>query len=113
MRTNTLKVVFSVMSPLFVAGLVYLAGFPGSEMLFMSGRVAARHSYIEGECGKCHVPWKGVSNTSCTKCHVDDMHYKVKNTEHAVTVGLRCFDCHQEHRGRTHNIETAGYFFPL
>jgi hypothetical protein len=105
-----MKIIFCILSPVIVAVFMMLEGYPDSKVVFMNGQISIRHSYMESECRKCHVPWKGVSNQSCIECHVDDRHYIVKYTEYADTEKLRCFDCHQEHRGRSYDIEAAGYF---
>ena len=75
----------------------------------MNERVASKHSYMESKCMKCHVPWKGVSNSACIECHVDDRHYMRNRLDKAVAGKLRCFDCHQEHRGKSYDLLSAGY----
>jgi hypothetical protein len=109
MKRNYLKIVLCVLCPLLVVGFVYLNGYPDDQAIFMKGRVAEVHAYMEGKCMKCHVPWKGVSNSACVQCHVDDRHYLNNRLDKAVAGRLRCFDCHQEHRGRSYDLEAAGY----
>lgn len=104
--------ILSIISPVIVAGFVMANGYPGTKSLFMKGRVAAPHAYMENKCGECHVPWQGVSNRSCIKCHVDDRHYLAKDTDRTIAKNLRCFDCHQEHRGRSYDLAEGEYFTP-
>lgn len=109
MKMNYVKILFYILAPVIVSGFVYLNGYPGDTTLFMKDRVSEKHAYMERKCEKCHIPWKGVSNDSCIACHVDDRHYITNEAEKAAVLKLRCFDCHQEHRGRSYDPEVAEY----
>ena len=88
MKRNYLKITLSILGPLLAI------------------------LYMENKCMKCHVPWKGVNNTACIECHVDDKHYMRNELEPNVAGQLRCFDCHQEHRGKSYDLEVAEYLPP-
>lgn len=112
MKRNYPKIVLSVLAPVLVVGFLYLKGYPDDQTLFMNGRVASGHSYMENKCRKCHAPWRGVSNAACIECHVDDRHYMRNRLDKSVAAKLRCFDCHQEHRGKSYDLESAEYVPP-
>lgn len=112
MKKNSLKTLLCILSPVFVALFIIAGGYPKAELLFMNGEISAQHSYMEKKCGQCHIPWGGVTDKKCIKCHIDDKHYLVKDTSAVIAKKLRCFDCHQEHRGRTYNIEAGEQFGP-
>ena len=112
MKKNYLKITLSILGPLLAILFLYMNGYPDDQSLFMNGRVADKHSYMENKCRKCHLPWKGVSNEACTECHVDDKHYMRNKLDPHVAGQLRCFDCHQEHRGKSYDLEVAEYLPP-
>lgn len=112
MKARHLKTALSLICPLLVVGFLYLNGYPDDHSVFMNGRVADKHSYMENKCMKCHDPWKGVRNDACIKCHVDDRHYMRNKLNPDIASGLRCFDCHQEHRGKAHDLGVAEYLPP-
>lgn len=76
----------------------------------MNGELSIKHLSLESKCKVCHVPWKGVNNEICSKCHYDDKHYvkyvkkDLTQTNGHTVKKIRCFDCHREHRGRSYNI---------
>ncbi len=102
-----MKIILSIISPFLVIGIVFFSGFPKKQKIFMNGELSVKHSRLETDCKACHVPWKGVNNESCTKCHDDNRHYvkedSTKTNEHLLK-NPRCFDCHQEHKGRSHDL---------
>lgn len=107
---NYLKIILSIVSPFMVIGFIYSGGFPDSKKIFMNGELSVRHSFLETDCTSCHIPWNGVNNESCTKCHNDDKHYvenEPEDTNEPVKQSPRCFDCHQEHKGRSHDLNVT------
>jgi hypothetical protein len=107
MGRNYLRIVLCVVTPLLVAGTVFFKDSPENLKIFMNGELSNKHSYLENDCKSCHMPWNGMNNESCTSCHGDDEHYVPDESTEAHEQPakiLRCFDCHQEHRGRLHNI---------
>ena len=112
MTDKHIKIILSIVLTLFVVGFVYINGYPDDHSLFMNGRVADKHSFTEMKCMKCHVPWKGVPERMCIECHVDDEHYLRNELDKSIAEELRCFDCHQEHRGKSFDLEVAEYLAP-
>jgi len=107
MKKNYLRIILGILSPILVIGIVIFYISSDNYRVFMTGELSGEHSYVENNCETCHVPWKGVNNKSCLECHYDAK-YEVKGDLaeiHGLSVKkTRCFDCHEEHRGRLHNI---------
>jgi len=79
------------------------------EKLVMPGPVAKAHAEIEGECGKCHVPFKASAQTSlCLDCHKDvAADVRAKTGFHGrspAAAGVDCKTCHTDHEGRDADI---------
>ncbi|MCI0394773.1 MAG: cytochrome c3 family protein [Chloroflexi bacterium] len=64
------------------------------------------HAEFEGECSRCHQPWRGVSAGRCEACHENvaqqrdsgaGLHGRLPDTG-------RCQSCHTDHQGREANI---------
>jgi hypothetical protein len=111
MKINYFKIIFCIFSPILVIGFMFLNGYPDSYIVFMNGKLASKHSYLEDYCMECHIPWKGINNESCTKCHIDDKHYN-DDIDDTLAKKIRCFDCHQEHRGQSHDLNVAESLIP-
>lgn len=68
------------------------------------------HADFEGDCGRCHVPWQGVTAERCESCHLTIAEQRQNRT------GLhgrlhdtgRCESCHTDHEGREANITLLG-----
>jgi hypothetical protein len=70
----------------------------------------ASHAEFEGQCGRCHAPFAGVTAERCEQCHTsitaqrsngDGLHGRLTDTHH-------CENCHTDHKGRAANINVMG-----
>ena len=106
MRLSLLKVFLGIIAPLLVMGAVAYNAHSGSNKIFMNKHLSVVHSNLEPRCDVCHTPWEGVYNDSCYKCHRNECSYYEslleENEEYAEN--MRCYDCHSEHLGRSHNL---------
>ena len=91
--------------------LQLLAGWPSAQAseiekwLIMPGPVIASHAEFEADCGACHAPLSGKSQSDlCIACHKEvgedvmtqsGFHGRLPTTER-----LQCEGCHAEHEGR-------------
>jgi hypothetical protein len=77
------------------------------QNLTSPGPLGQAHAALDGKCDKCHVPFKGIPNTSCLACH--------SNTEKRIQSGVgtharyekegkKCSACHKDHKGRGHAL---------
>jgi hypothetical protein len=93
-----------VLALLLLAPLGARADFKG----FTSpGPLAAAHKEIEGQCDKCHVPWKGIPSASCLACHKGTARRIAEQRgPHAAyeQKGMKCSSCHRDHKGRDHEL---------
>ncbi|MFN0123885.1 MAG: FHA domain-containing protein [Blastocatellia bacterium] len=55
-----------------------------------------------GACMTCHSPGKAMIE-NCAACHTTDAFHSEVSARH-MQVGLRCTECHGEHKGRDFNI---------
>lgn len=88
-------------APMVRAGAVPVAHAPGP--------LSAGHHTFESACGACHVPFQGVPNEACLRCHgpglqaSEDTHPESKfvdprNAERVAGLDARaCVTCHREH----------------
>jgi hypothetical protein len=106
-KTN-IKIITGMYLSIFVIVFIFLNSYPISNAVFMNGEISAKHSYLKNDCKACHVPWEGVKDANCIKCHVDNRHYYDEIAK-AYINKIRCFDCHLEHQGRTYDPEVTAY----
>ena len=69
------------------------------------GPLASPHAAFDHLCDKCHVPFKGIPNTSCLGCH-DKTAQRIATGKgtHAAYGAQKCTQCHKDHRGRDHEL---------
>ena len=76
------------------------------ETLVMPGKVIEGHADIEGQCRKCHQPFKKEGQSAlCLDCHkpvAQDVASKVGY--HGTVSEKPCRECHAEHLGRPAKI---------
>ena len=75
------------------------------QSLAAPGPLAKAHAAFEQSCDKCHVPFKGIPNTSCLACHTATQKRIASNVgTHAAFAreGKKCASCHKDHKGRGH-----------
>lgn len=71
------------------------------------GTLHAAHARWEGDCFTCHVEDLGAPSERCTRCHDPKTGEKVcfeGFANHHTDRGLRCLECHTEHRGRNGDL---------
>ncbi len=71
------------------------------------GPLAKGHDKLDGQCDKCHVPFKGIPNSACLACHTGtERRIKQGLGPHAVAdkEGRKCSSCHTDHKGRNHPL---------
>lgn len=79
-----------------IATLAAFGALIGTERrrAFMPGTLSSAHERVRAldQCGRCHQPFRQVSNAACQECH--------RQTRHAEAVVLdpSCAKCHPEHR---------------
>lgn len=106
-----------------LVGVLALAGYTWSEggALFSSGPATAAHggdsplggfgshAEFEGQCDRCHSPWRGPDAQRCLDCHgavqgeisrQDGLHGRLHSPG-------ECVLCHGEHLGREADISAA------
>ncbi len=76
------------------------------ETLVMPGKVIEGHSDVEGQCRKCHQPFKKeAQNALCLACHKDvAQDIGTKTGHHGRFADKACRECHTDHKGRTARI---------
>jgi hypothetical protein len=76
------------------------------ETLVMPGKVVEGHADIEGQCRKCHQPFKKeAQNALCLDCHKDvAQDISSKAGHHGRLTENSCRECHAEHLGRSAKI---------
>lgn len=81
---------------LTVGGVAVLAGFlfAAKGRIFRPGAVSDAHAMFANDCGRCHVPWGGVTEQTCQECHAGPVHHKEQ------AFAPTCMSCHPEHQGQ-------------
>ena len=94
--------------------ILYLRGgtpfSPGQLSAAQSGNETlagfSSHADFEGDCGRCHEPWHGVTIERCGKCH--EAVLEERNSNSGLHGHLpdkeKCQQCHTEHRGKSSEI---------
>lgn len=88
----------------FVCGARARADF---QSLASPGPLAKPHAGFDDACDKCHVPFKGIPDTSCLACHAGTQkRIASKVGTHAAFArdGKKCASCHKDHKGRAHEL---------
>jgi hypothetical protein len=65
----------------------------GKHDLFQPAPVRSWHAIFAGQCGRCHQPWRGVSDDRCQECHGAAAAVHQKEQASIPT----CSTCHVEH----------------
>lgn len=84
-----------------------LSGRPDTvETLVMPGKVIEGHADIEGQCRRCHQPFKKeAQNLLCLDCHKDvAQDISSKAGYHGRLTERPCRECHADHIGRSAKI---------
>lgn len=90
-----------------------------SNTFISSGYVSSNHANFENDCVKCHQPFRGTLDASCSTCHEKTKdrlgvytfaaHYVYRSEDPSRIerarqkhgkAELQCASCHPEHRGR-------------
>ena len=77
------------------------------QSLTSPGPLGKAHADLDSKCDKCHVPFKGIPNSSCLSCHA--------GTQKRISSGIgthaqyekqgkKCSSCHKDHKGRNHAL---------
>jgi hypothetical protein len=76
-------------------------GLGGTRRMVESGPLSDAHAMFENKCEVCHAQaFGGVPDRACASCHDGAPHpAKAIDTAH-ITAGVRCAECHSEHRGK-------------
>ena len=71
--------------------------------IFMRQPLSSKHKMMQGDCYKCHQPWRNVTNEACKNCHRPEKHVKnpAKGSE------MDCLKCHREHNGEKATLTAA------
>ena len=65
------------------------------------GPLAGGHALFESRCSVCHKqPFQAIDDTVCTGCHKQGAHLGNGVLQAKVFGGMRCTDCHADHKGR-------------
>ncbi len=69
------------------------------------GPLARPHAMLEARCDACHVPYRGIPDDRCLRCHapIADQ-VKVRNGLHGDLQGASCASCHPDHLGPAHAL---------
>jgi hypothetical protein len=63
--------------------------------------VAEAHREVGGQCDACHLPFAGVPDAKCLRCHsiISEL-AEDPESYHARVADRACIDCHTDHLGR-------------
>lgn len=90
------KIVFDVIIIVLITGMaVWLWAY---DKAAKPGALSSAHDFI-ADCETCHVPWRGVNEESCIKCHDFDSPEALEPWLRFHEAQEHCLDCHTEHRG--------------
>lgn len=65
------------------------------------GELASPHAALDGQCDRCHVPFKGLPASSCFSCHQRAAtQIATGKGFHAGLGDRKCSSCHTDHKGR-------------
>ncbi|MBF0275342.1 MAG: hypothetical protein HQK84_08950 [Nitrospinae bacterium] len=98
--------IISIIGTVIVLAALYYYDSKGKHHIFMNGELSLKHSKLVNSCESCHVPWKGVQNEACLKCHKKVQKHQEKPVNQDERESA-CIDCHFEHQGRSHNIKAV------
>ncbi|WP_243634776.1 cytochrome c3 family protein [Roseicella frigidaeris] len=100
-----LYLVLGILGAAIAVGVPMVVYRSGSEALPLwrdavdPGPLSAAHAFLEGRCGDCHTPNRGVQPVACLTCHATDMPTLARqSTAFHASIG-ECSGCHAEHVG--------------
>lgn len=84
------------------------------DRLLLPGKTSDGHHQIEQRCGSCHVPFGGVAQEACLRCHQASL--RLRGDSHRIAIfddpgkaadlalfdARHCVTCHREHRPEAH-----------
>lgn len=82
---------FLIGAAVLVGGFLVLGESPAAS----PGPISSHHEDLASDCRSCHAPFQDVSD-GCESCHGE---LAPQNAHRDA--GLRCADCHREHRGES------------
>jgi Class III cytochrome C family len=80
------------------------------QNLTSPGPLGRAHAELDSKCDKCHVPFKGLPNSSCLACHAKTekrIQSGVGTHAQYEKDGKKCIACHKDHKGRNHPLSPA------
>jgi hypothetical protein len=80
------------------------------QNLASPGPLAEPHKDLDGQCDRCHVPFKGIPSSACLSCHTGTRDRIASGGgTHAQweKQGRKCSSCHGDHKGRGHALTPA------
>lgn len=90
---------------IFTALVCWLAYLFPKEMI-APGNLAQGHLYLEDNCSKCHINFRGPSGVKCVECHTrskigasGNIQVQNKLQFHSGLPIESCISCHREHKG--------------
>jgi len=99
------RIILGAFPAILVFGIVFLNISSGNFKMFLNRELAGKHAFFENRCEKCHVPWRGVSDRECLKCHLEECsEYDILTKKGKPANDPVCLNCHREHMGRSHNL---------
>jgi hypothetical protein len=88
------KTVLALVLVLISAALLLAPLKAGMQDIFQPAPVTSGHLIFAGQCGHCHQPWRGVSESRCQECH--GATFAVHQEQQAFVPS--CLICHAEHQ---------------
>ena len=61
------------------------------------GALSAAHASLQNNCGGCHTPVRGVDDTKCIGCHVNNAALLQRQPTAFHATIASCSNCHREH----------------
>jgi hypothetical protein len=68
------------------------------QELVSPGRLSVGHASLQGNCGACHSPIRGVEAANCIVCHANDRNLLQRQPTSFHSDVSECAPCHAEHR---------------
>ncbi len=83
---------------LWLFGQYNTTSLPMWQELVSPGRLSVVHASLQGNCGACHSPIRGVEAASCIVCHANDRNLLQRQPTSFHANVSECAPCHAEHR---------------